>query len=100
MENPADGIVGQLGLGESLMATFMGDDPKASGNETSPEGIERPESELGSPVKDRVGQLDNFRMDTGIEISGGLVDSSQGSKIRDAEEIYASELVRQRTKEK
>lgn len=66
MEDPADGIVDELGLGVGLVATFMGDDPKAGGDETSPEGIQRPEGELGSPVKDRVWELDDFRMDTGI----------------------------------
>jgi len=39
-------------------------------------------------------------MDTGIKECGGLVDSSQGSKIREAGGIYASKIVRQRTKEK
>ena len=39
-------------------------------------------------------------MDTGIKESGGLVDSSQGNKIRNAGGIYASKIMRQQTKEK
>jgi len=38
-------------------------------------------------------------MDKGIEIGGSLVDSSQGSKICDAEGIYASNFMCQRTRE-
>jgi len=83
VEDPADGVVHQLGLGEGLVTTFMGDDPKAGCDETGPEGVQRPEGELGGPVKDRVWELDDFRVDTGIEKRGSLVDSSQGSKIRD-----------------
>jgi len=44
--------------------------------------------------------VNNLRVDTGIKESGGLVDSSQGNKIRDAGGIYASKVVRQQTKEK
>jgi len=39
-------------------------------------------------------------VDTGINESGGLVDGSQSDKIRDAGVMYASKLVRQRTKER
>lgn len=73
------------------MTTFVGNNPKTSGDETGPEGIERPECEFCCTVKDWVWELDDFRMDTGIEESGSLVDSSQGGKIGDAEGVYASE---------
>ena len=82
------------------MATFMGKDPKTSGDQTRPEGIQRPQRKLARAVKDRVWELDDLGMDTTIEESGGLVDSSQGSKIRDAEGTYASESTCQRTREK
>ena len=96
MEDPTDGVVEEFGLGVSLVTTFVGDDPKTGGNETSPEGIHRPERELGSAIEDRVWELNNLRVDTGIEKSGSLVDNSQGSKIRDAEGIYASNYACQR----
>ena len=74
------------------MAALVGNDPKTGGDETCPEGIQRPESELGSAVEDRVWELNNLRVDTGIKESGGLVDSSQGDNIRDPGGIYASEM--------
>ena len=100
MEDPTDGVINQLRFGIGLMTAFVGNDPNASGHETSPKGIERPEGELGGPVKDRVWELDDLRVDTGIKKSGGLVDSSQGSEIRDAEGMYASDFRCQRTKKK
>ena len=84
MEDPTDGIVDKLGLGVGLVTTFVGDDPKAGGDETSPEGIERPERKFGGTVEDRVWELNNLRVNTGIEKSGSLIDSSQGNKIRGA----------------
>jgi hypothetical protein len=100
MQDPADGVVDKLGLRVGLVTTFVGDDPETGGDETCPEGIQRPERELGRTVQDRVWKLDNLGMDTGIEESGRLIDSSQGNKIRDAEGIYASDFVCQRTNEK
>ena len=93
MKDPADGIVHEFRLGVGLVATLVGDDPNASGDKASPEGIQRPERELSGSVEDREWELDDFRMDAGIEKSGNLVDSSQGSKIRDAEGIYALSFV-------
>ena len=78
----------------------MGNNPKASSDETGPEGIQRPERKFCCTIKDWVRELDDFRMDTGIEESGSLVDSSQGGKIRDAEGVYASELTCHDTKGK
>ena len=46
MEDPADGIVNELGLGIGLVTAFVGDDPKTGGDETGPEGIQGPEREL------------------------------------------------------
>jgi hypothetical protein len=89
MKDPADGVVDELGLGVGLVTTLMSKDPNTGGDEASPKGIQRPERELGSSVENRVWELDDFRMDLGIEKRGSLVDSSQGSKIRDAERIYA-----------
>ena len=100
VEDPANGVVDEFGLGVGLVATFMGNDPNASGNETRPEGIERPDGEFSGPVKDGVRELDDFRMDTGINEGGGLVDSSQGSKIRETDGIYALDFRRQRKKRK
>lgn len=84
MEDPADGVVHKLGFGVCLVATLVGKDPNTCGDETSPKGIERPERELCGPIEDRVWELDDFRMDAGIEESGDLINSSQGGEIRDA----------------
>lgn len=81
------------------MTTFVGNDPKTGSDKTSPEGIKRPESEFGSTVEDRVWECDNLRVDKGIEESGGLVDSTQGNKIRDTGGIYASIFTCQRAKQ-
>lgn len=84
MKDPTDGIVDKLGLGVGLVTAFVGDDPKTGGDETSPEGIERPEPKFGGTVKDWVWELNHLRVNTGIEKSGSLIDSSQGNKIRSA----------------
>lgn len=81
------------------MTTFMGNDPNTGADETSPEGIQRPEGELGGPIKNRVWELDDFRMNTGIKEGGDLVDSSQGDEICDAGGVYALDFTCQRTKE-
>jgi hypothetical protein len=66
VENPTDGVVDELGLGVGLVTTFVGNDPKTGGDETSPEGIQGPERELGGAVEDRVWELNNLRVNTGI----------------------------------
>lgn len=80
------------------MTTFVGNDPKTGGNETSPEGIQRPEGELGRAIEYGVRELNDLRVDTGIKESCGLIDSSQGNEICDAERIYASDFTCQRKK--
>lgn len=100
VENPTNGIVDKSRLRESLVTTLMGNNPKSSGDETGPERIERPEGKFCCPVKDWEWELDYLRMDMSIEEGGGLVDSSQGGKIGDAEGMYASELTCHDTKGK
>jgi hypothetical protein len=78
------------------MTAFVGDHPDTGSDEAGPEGIQGPEGEFGGTIKDRVWELDHFRVDAGVNEGGGLVDSSQGNKIRDAEGVYASDLVCQR----
>ena len=84
MEDPADGVVDELGLGVGLVTAFVGNNPKTGCDETCPEGIQRPKRKLGGAVEDWVWKLNDLRVDTGIEKSGSLVDSSQGNNIRDA----------------
>ena len=84
MEDPTDGVVDKFGLGVGLMTAFVGNDPKTGGDETSPEGIERPERKFGGAVEDRVWQSNKLGVNTSIEKSGSLIDSSQGNKIRGA----------------
>jgi hypothetical protein len=81
------------------MAAFVGNDPETGGDKTSPEGIQSPEGKLGCAVEDRMWKLYDLRVDAGIEEGGGLVDDSQGDKIRDTGGIYASNFVCQQTKE-
>lgn len=83
VKDPTNGIIDKFGLRKGLVTAFMGNDPKAGRDETSPETIQRPERKLAGPVKDRERELDYLRMNAGIEEGGGLVDSSQGSKICD-----------------
>lgn len=84
VEDPTDGVVDKLGLSVGLVTAFVGDDPKTSGDETSPEGIERPERKFGGAVEDRVWESNNLWVNTGVEKSGSLIDSSQSNKIRGA----------------
>lgn len=66
MEDPADGIVNELGLGVCLVTALVGNYPKTGSDETSPEGIQRPKGELSGPIKDRIWELNDFRVDAGI----------------------------------
>ena len=54
VEDPADKVVNRFGLGESLMTTFMCDNPDSSPKETSEERVECPDGELGECVKVRI----------------------------------------------
>lgn len=60
MQNPADGVVGELAGGECLMTTLMGDDPETSADETSAEVIEEPSGTSGDLVERWVWQVDVF----------------------------------------
>jgi hypothetical protein len=84
VEDEADGVVNGLGLGESLVATLVGDDPEASREETSPEGVESPESESGERVGVGVGELDHGWIDEGIEVLCGLVDAADDKEVPEA----------------
>ena len=43
VKDPTYGIVNELGLCEGLMTTFVGKNPNTGGDETGPEGVQRPE---------------------------------------------------------
>lgn len=58
MKNPADRVVDELGLGERLVATFVGDDPETGHDETVGERIEGPERKTSKGVEVRVWQAD------------------------------------------
>jgi hypothetical protein len=58
VQHPADGIVDRLGLGEGLVATFVSDDPKASGHQTSGEAVQGPKCEPCEGIERRMGQPD------------------------------------------
>ena len=51
VEDPTDKVVDSFGLGESLMTTFMCDNPDASPKETSEERVECPDREFGECVE-------------------------------------------------
>ena len=55
MQNPTDGVVNRLRLGEGLMSTLMSDDPNACGEQTRPEAVQRPEGDSRSSVQVWVG---------------------------------------------
>ncbi len=63
MENPTDSIVDSLGLGERLVAAFVGDDPKTGGEQARPEGVYSPKAESGDGVQQRVGQCEGGGVD-------------------------------------
>jgi hypothetical protein len=42
MKNPSNCVVYKFGLGESLVAALVGNDPEAGGKETSKEAIQSP----------------------------------------------------------
>lgn len=81
MQHPADGIVKELGLGESLVSTFVSDDPKAGSHEAGPESVKCPKRKLGSAIKKRMGQLQNLRREEPVQIGSGLEEDGQGGEI-------------------
>ena len=68
MEDEANGVVDGLGFGEGLVATLVGDDPEAGGEETCPEAVDCPESESGGAVGVGVGEGDDGWIDEGVEV--------------------------------
>ena len=39
VEDPTNGVIDQFGLGEGLVATFVGDDPNPGSDEACPEAV-------------------------------------------------------------
>ena len=70
VEDPTDKVVDSFGLGESLMATFMCDNPDASTKKTGEERVECPDGELDEYVEVWARKGDVFWSDQRVEIFG------------------------------
>ena len=55
MEDPADGVVEDLGGGEGLVTTLMSHDPEASSGQTLDEGVQSPQDKRTRSAIGRAG---------------------------------------------
>lgn len=76
MQSPTNTIVDKLGFREGLVTTLMANDPETSREETGPEAIQAPERETSEPVRERMGQVDNSRINECVQESRSLVDGA------------------------
>ena len=84
MEDPANGVVDCLALGERLVTALVGNDPEASRKEADKEGVERPEHEARGGVEVGVGQRDVLWGEERVEEVGELVDGADDHDIHKA----------------
>lgn len=70
MKDPSDGVVDELGLGEGLMTTLVGNNPKTSGKKSCRKAVQSPESKAGDRVQHWVGQCQCRGVDERVEEDG------------------------------
>ena len=83
MEDPANGVVDCLALGERLVTALVGNDPEASRKEADKEGVERPEHEARGGVEVGVGQRDVLWGEERVEEVGELVEAQDDDTVHD-----------------
>ena len=81
VEDPADKVVNRFGLGESLMTTFMCDNPDASTKKTGEERVECPDGEFGECVEVWARKGDVFWSDQCVKIFGYLPGNTDGGQV-------------------
>jgi hypothetical protein len=81
VEEPADGVVDGLRLGEGLVATLVGNDPKTSSDKTGSYGIGRPESETSGSIQVRVREVEG--VDEWVGVLDALVEATQEEEVPD-----------------
>jgi hypothetical protein len=84
VEDPTDGVVDCLRLGKRLVTALVGDDPETSGEETGPEGIERPEGETCDGIEERMGQGQRGRVDERVQVLSQPVEAVDDRHVPDA----------------
>lgn len=88
VDDPADGVVVQLGRGEGLVAALVGEDPKAGAKEALQEGVQAPEDEADGVGGDGLGCDKVVK-----EGEGGGEAGHVAQDIAHAEEAIALEAV-------
>ena len=83
MKKPSDGVVNRFALAESLVSTFVCNDPKAGCNEASCESVCTPQRELGDRIESRMGIVDS--LEQGLDKLGRLVDAGEESNVHQAD---------------
>ena len=84
MEDPANGVVDCLALGERLVTALVGDDPEAGHDEAVGERIQRPEREAGEGVEVRARQGDVLGRDECIKVIRSLPEGRDKEEVPDA----------------
>lgn len=81
MQNPANGVVGELAGRVCLMTAFVGNDPKASADETSAEVVEEPSGTTSDLVEGWVWEADVFGVDLGNLGLGGVEEDTEPGNV-------------------
>jgi hypothetical protein len=79
VKKPSDGVVDRFALTESLVSTFVCNDPKAGCNQTSCESVCTPQRELGNRIESRMGIVDS--LEQGLDKLGRLIDAGEESNV-------------------
>ena len=81
VEDPTDKVVNRFGLGESLMTTFMCDNPETGCKETGEESIERPDRELGEGVEMGAWKSNLLWSNERVKVLGSLPNATNSNQV-------------------
>lgn len=84
MQDPSNGVVDYLGVGESLVTTLMCENPDTSGDETGSERVHGPKSEGREGVQEGVRKVDVLWCDTRVQENCTFVNDCKQEEVPDA----------------
>jgi hypothetical protein len=84
VEDPAHEVIDEFGLRESLVATFMSDDPKTGCDEASGEAVDWPKGKAGERIGGGGRKGDVLRSDEGFNIRGGFINGTDEEEVPQA----------------
>lgn len=92
VDEPTDGVVDGLRLGEGLVTTLVPDDPEAGPKEARPEPIQSPKREAERCIEVRVGKRESSGSNERVQVSGTLVEAENDKGIPNAVEQHGKGL--------